>query len=211
MKDYQQQLDTFTEHADKKTIEFYLEKYWLDKDELNTIWLPIKNKIYNERFNYLPDPVFNAHFDIITLLGGSLLTKQELGQLQSCMKITGDKYLIILEVFDENNPPHTSGPPFRFKFPADITWETIISGAELSLIVFQLPERNWFVFGDSGKWGKYKANDYEYPLDITGFDEKYSDLFKSSFNNPGEDVVELKNWLKYYGLKPSEIDKYTSY
>jgi hypothetical protein len=205
MKDYQHQLDGWTDNANKKKIQEYLEKYWLDRHELNEVWLKIKNKIYNPTFKAFPEPVFNSSFDTIVRKGGSVLSQDKLTQIQSCMKNIGERYLLLVEDYDETNPPHTSGPPFRFKYPVDISWEEMNDGGELSFIVF-LPERNYFVFGDSGQLGKYTGNDYEYPLDIIGFNRKYSDLFQSKFKIPEEDIEDLKEWTASYGMKLHGVD-----
>jgi hypothetical protein len=206
MKDYQNQLNGFTKNADKKKIEEYLEKYWLDKQEMNGVWLKIKNTIYNPMFKAFPDHVFNEYFDTIIRKGGCVLYQNELELMQSCMKAIGEQYLFIVEDYDETNPPHTSGPPYRFKYPVDISWNSIISGAELSFLVFKMPERNYFVFGDSGQWGKYAGNDYESPLNIIGFNRKYADLFHSKFKIPKEDIKDLKEWTESYGMEFPEVD-----
>jgi hypothetical protein len=206
MKDYQNQIDEFTDNADKNKIEKYLEKYWLDKRDLNEVWLNIKNKVFSTAFSAFPDPLYNVSFDTIIRKGGCLLYQDELEQIQLCMKNFGEKHLFIIEDYDETNPPHTSGPPYRFKFPVDISWKEIIGGAELSWLVFRIPERNYFVFSDSGQWGKYAGNDYEYPLDIIGFDKKYSDLFHEKFKVPPEEVEDLKEWTASYGMKLPGFD-----
>ena len=205
MNDYQKQLDkynNFPEHRNK--AEQYLEKYWLDKNELKEVWLKIKNRIFNKDFIHLPDPVINKDLDVIILKGGIVLYEKEFELFQSCMKSIGDNYFIILEDYDENNPPHSSGPPYRFKFPVNITWEEMTSGGDsymLSYDVFLRPIRNYFVFGDSGAWGKYAGSDYEWPLDIIGFDKKYSDLFHDKFEIPEDDIEDLMRWTAFYGMK----------
>ena len=83
----------------------------------------------------------------------------------------------------------------------DISWEAILSGAEISSDVFQRPIRNYFVFGDSGQWGKYAGDDYESPLHIIGFNKKYSDLFHNKFKIPEEDIEDLKEWIASNGMK----------
>jgi hypothetical protein len=201
VKDYQSRLDSFTNYADKKRIESYLNKFWLDREEFNKYWLKIKNNIFNPDFKLIPEPVFNTNYENIILKGGSVLYKDEFERLQSCMQITGDKYFIIFEDYDEKYPPNNSGHPYRLKFQINILWEDIMSGAELSSDIFQRPIRNYFIFGDSGQWGKYVANDYEYPLDITGFNKIYSDLFRSKFKNSKRDIKDLKRWLRHYGMK----------
>ena len=159
---------------------------------MDDVWLEIKNTVFNPGFKELPDPVFNEYFDTIIRKSGLVLDKVEFELLQSCMKATGDRHFIILEEYN----PYTSEPPYKLKYPINITWEEMTSGGDPYMIpydVFFRPIRNYFVFGDSGKWGKYAGNDYEWPLDITGFDKKYSDLFHSKFKIPKEDVKDLKD------------------
>jgi hypothetical protein len=205
MKDYQKQLDKnkdFPEYI--KNAEPYFEKYWLDKSELNDVWLEIKNRIFNQEFHQLPNPVINKGLNIIILKGGIVFLEKEFELFQACMKMTGDKHFIVLEDYDENNPPHLSGPPYRLKFPIDITWEQMTEGGapkHVGFDVFMWSRRNYFVFGDSGTWGKYEATDYELPLEIIGFDKKYSGLFHDKFKIPSEDVADLKRWTASYGIK----------
>jgi hypothetical protein len=206
MKDYQKRLDEFTDYSDKKTIEEYLKKYWLDKQELKEVWLNKKDTIFNPNFKVLPDPVFNQNFDTIILKGGSVLYEQEFEILRSCMKVTGDKYLLLVEDYDEETSPIVAGPSSRFKYPINISWKEIMSGAELSMDIFLRPIRNFFVFGDSSQWGRYAGNDYDSPLDIIGFDRKYYDLFYEKFKVPEEDIEDLREWTASYGMKYPDID-----
>ena len=56
-------------------------------------------------------------------------------------------------------------------------------------------QNEYFVFGASDAWGKYAANDYENPLDLIGFKEKYSALFKKNFKVSDEEKQEIISWL----------------
>ena len=107
---------------------------------------------------------------------------------------------------DDEISAYTDEPSNRFKYHVNITWEEIMSGAELSQVIFLHPVRNFFMFGDSGQWGRYIGNDYESPLDIIGFDSKYSDLFHSEFRVPKEDIEDLKRWTASYGMKLPGVD-----
>ena len=195
MKDYQKQLDKFLDFPENKDVVVeYLEKYWLDKQELNEYWIKIKNEVFNPDFSIIPDPVFNKDFDWIVRLGGTALAPEEYELFHSCMKITGDKYFIVLEDHDEDNPPHNSGPPLRFKYPIDITWEEITGGADISEQIYVWPMRMYFIFGDSGKWGKYAGSDYPSPIDIIGFQREYADLFQGKFKISEKELEDLKQW-----------------
>jgi hypothetical protein len=202
MKDYKPQLDQYLDFPDhKKQVEIYLKKYWLDKTELNDIWIPIKNKVYSPKFKAIPDIVYNANFDHFIQKGGVVFGREDFNLFMSCIKVIGDKQFVILEDYDDANPPHTAGPALRFRYPTTITWEEIRSGADISDQTFKWPARNWFVFGDSGQWGKYTGSDYKYPLDIIGFTRKYSSLFTRKLVIPKEDIADLKVWTAFYGIK----------
>ncbi len=210
MKDYQALLDrynNFPEH--RQAAEQYLEKYWLDKKELTQEWLEIKNRIFNKDFHSLPDRHINENYNVIILKGGIVFFKEEFEIYQTCMKIVGDKYFIVLEDYDENKSANTSGHPYRLKFPVNITWEEMISHGDpylLSSEVFLIPTRNYFVFGDSGMWGKYEGIDYRVPLSIIGVDENYYGLFYDKFRVPNEDVEALKKWTASCGMKLTGYD-----
>lgn len=220
MKDYHEQLITFAFPDSKEQTEEYFNRYWLNKAELIEIWQNIKDTIYNGNFNILPnnivdkdsdiilmqnispDKIFKEGFNSILLKGGIIFTQEDFELLQHCMTDIADEYFIILEDYDENNPPHNSGPPLRFKYPADISWREMNISEGICYELFQRPVRNYFVFGDTGEWGKYVANDYRYPLDIIGFKKENSDLFYSKFKITDEDKKDLREWL------PAEYQKY---
>jgi len=201
---------------EKKIQEEYLTKYWLKKEELNDVWIEIMTGIFNSNFRNLRDRVFKEDFDFIVTAGGTLLYKEELELLQSCMKITEDKYFVVIEDL-EVNPAEKHAPvgteidlPLRFRYPSNVSREEIMSGGGLSRNVYDRPIRNFRVFGDRGKWGVYSAFDYEWPLLVIGFDRNFSYLFHSKFIVPEEDapeeyVAELE-WARKFGVKFPQMD-----
>lgn len=195
MKNYKLQLEAFSFPESKKLTKKYFDLFWLDRDELNENWRIIKNNIYNKNSTNLFEYKFNPGFEIIPFKGGLLLTKEEFEILKLCMKTTNDTSFVIIEDYDDESPPHNSGPPLRFKYPADITWQDIMGGGYISIELFQMSHKNYFVFGDSGEWGKYVANDYKFPLDIVGFKNKYAKLFKQNFILSSEERNEIYEWL----------------
>ena len=60
----------------------------------------------------------------------------------------------------------------------------------------------YFVFGMSGNYGKYSANDYEYSLEIIGFKPELAHIFQGHFRQSKEEQEEIREWLpqKYKGL-----------
>jgi hypothetical protein len=188
MKDYQSLLSKFSNgffsfYTHKEYIGIpnevikYLEKYWLNKEELDKIWKPIRNTIFKGDFWSLPDGIFPKDFETITLIGGSVLHNEEYyKRVQQCMNEAGDKYFIIVEDYDESNPPGNSPPqpgvidwpPLHFKFPSNIGYKEVMSGEFVSEEVMWVGDRNYFFYGDSRNWGIYAEDGFN-SLSFIGF------------------------------------------
>jgi len=178
----------------------YLEKYWLDELELNSYWLPRKNRVFNPASKDLPDLMFNGGYELIAQKAGVLFTKDEYLAFQKCMKDAGDDYFVVIE----NNYSRCLTeclPRVRFKFPVGTTWLELNNGNESfpDISYYDLifnPQKHFFVFGNNCKWGKYSANDYDStPLDIIGFKAEISSLFRAHFSVSQEEQIELSDWL----------------
>lgn len=179
----------------------YLEKYWLDITEFNSCWLRIKNKIFNPDSKDLPELMFNEGFELLAQKAGILFTKEEYYALQKCMKFAGDEYFVIIEnKFSMNEIGDY--PCLRFKFSVNTTWKELNNDDEKafsdisSYDLLLNPQKHFFVFGDSGLWGKYTANDYnDTPLDIIGFKLELATIFQEHFKQPKEEQKEIREWL----------------
>lgn len=192
MTDYEKQLRFYVEDETREQTASYFEKYWLGKSEYLQKWLPIQKTIYDVSGDRFPDVRFQVGFEVIALRGGLIFTEEDFSLLQTCIKETGDKYFAVVEHVDEANPRHGE-PPLRFRFPSSITWDELLSGGYVSMELFQVAVKEYFVFGDTGTWGKYVANDYIYPLDLVGFQEGISKLFRERFQPLIES--EVSAWL----------------
>ena len=71
----------------------------------------------------------------------------------------------------------------------------IDEGEGISYEMFLRPVRNYYIFGDSGNWGQYSANDYKTPLDILIFKPEYASIFKEQFKQSKKEQREIKKWL----------------
>lgn len=212
MKEYQSILDKFSDgwcsfFTSKQysgiphEVIDYLDKYWLQKVEFDNTWLPIKNTIFKGDFKSLPS-IFKDDFEIIIEIGGSVInTENYYKQMQVCMKSLGDQYFVLVQDLDKpiNLPPFANvidWPPARFKYPVDISYEEILSGEFVSEERIQMGDIDYFVYGDSGNWGIYAGDDLFYPLHIIGFKKQFSELFRSHFSVPQNDVETVKQWLE---------------
>jgi hypothetical protein len=108
------------------------------------------------------------------------------------LKYTNDNYIFIVE----NHFGHTLDfPPIRLKFPATITWAELSSGNTISNLLLNGPIKEYFVFGDSGLWGKYVANDYGSAVDIIGYKKELAKHFIKHFKLNPEKQFRINNEL----------------
>jgi len=171
----------------------YLEKYFVPDEE----YLAYADSVMSEVFDLnakFPDFVFKHSF-FLTLKGGALFTFKDLEKIKECMRRTGDTCFLVFEDYDELSPPHSSGPALRFKYPNNIEWELMCINDGISYELFKRPIRNFYVFGNTGKWGRYVANDSETPLDIFGFDKEFRGVFEHNYNDPIIGQNEILEWL----------------
>lgn len=170
----------------------YLEKYWLPQKEYEKKWKPIQDIIFINQEKSLPELIFSEQYNLLALRGGCLFMEEDFIQLQKCLIALEEKYFVVIE--------NTFGgkqeePTFKMKFPVNITWNELTSGNYISSIIFEMYRKEYFVFGESGSWGKYAANDYESPLDLIGFKPELGTIFKEYFQQSQEEQNEIYNWL----------------
>ncbi len=178
--------------GDISLAESYLKKYWLSEDEYDAKWKPIQEKVFTSSETSPPDLVFKEGYEMVALRGGCLFLREDFEQLRECLLKTGETHLVIVE---NSFGGILEDPSFRMKYPAEISWEEITNGNFISSTIIEHPHKEYFVFGESGNWGKYSANDYTWPLDIIGFKPDYESVFRKSFEQPPEEWEEIKEWL----------------
>lgn len=177
--------------GNEKFADEYLQKYWLSEQEYLSSWEPIQNKIFIEGEN-LPNLIYHSEFEIIVTNGGCLFTKENFLQLQKTIRNVGEKYFVVVQSGQE----YTKGEPkFRMKFPVSITWEELTSGNYISAVLLEMSFNEYYVFGSSGKWGKYSATDYLRSLDIIGFKPELASVFQENFKQSKEKREEIQKWI----------------
>ena len=177
--------------GNKQQATEYLKKYWLTEEEYQRVWKPIQDKIFIQERG-LPDLLFTNKFEMLALRGGCLFIKEDFEQLQKVIQKIGETHFVIIQ----NTQDFTDGEPmFRMKFPVNITWEELISGNYISAVLLEMSYNEYFVYSESDKWGKYTANDYEYPMDIIGFKPEVAPIFKEQFKQSKEEQKEIRKWL----------------
>lgn len=197
IKEFQNQLTAYSfPESIEGTLE-YLEKYWLQEQEYLSTWKEVQSSIFILDLKF-PEMIINPEFRFFPRQGGLLFEQEEFELLKECTKESKDKSLFIIEDYNEFSPPHESGPLLRFKYPINLTWSEINAGEGISYELFQRPVRNYFVFGDSGKWGKYVANDFDIPAEIYCFKKELELFFKQKFKIEDEEDIGLKELMPEY-------------
>lgn len=176
--------------GNKKLAEEYLQKYWLSEQEYLSVWKLIQDKIFIE--DTMPNLIYHPEFEMIALRGGCLFLEEDFKQFQKVMQEVGEEYFVIIQ----HSQDFTDGEPmFRMKFPVNITWEELTSGNYISAVLLEMSYNEYFVFGKSGNYAKYSANDYEYPLDIIGFKPELASIVQRHLEQSKEEEKEIWEWL----------------
>jgi len=192
MKEYSAILDVFSREGyemyssivsaaqwgNRQIAENYLERYWLSFAEYQHTWKQVQDRVFINQEAGLPAMIFSPGYEVQASPGGCLFVQEELARLQECTQAISEKFLFVIEnTFGER----VKEPIFRMKFPAGICWDELTGGNFASSILLEMPHKEYFVFGESGTWGKYVANDYEFPLDILGFKPEVATVFGNRF------------------------------
>ncbi|MFT4778211.1 MAG: hypothetical protein ACJAU0_002323 [Flavobacteriales bacterium] len=153
----------------------------LDFEQYKSVWFERRQSIFGVKSSCSDLPLFSKEFYIKPLVGGCLFDKEDFESLQKCMDLFGDNYFVIEEdnglTKGSDFSIHRS-PRLRFIYPSDIKFEDLFlldpDLGHTEVIGYELnsPVRNYFVYGDSMKWGKYVGNDLNngMGLEVLGYD-----------------------------------------
>jgi len=136
--------------------------------------------------------VFTSGYELHVSIGGCLFVQEEFERLQQCTQIIAEKSLFVIE---NTFGGRVKEPIFRMKFPTDIWRGELTSGNFASAILLEMPHKEYFVFGESGSWGRYVANDYEFPLDVLGFRRESASIFRDKFRLTEAEAHEIGQLL----------------
>lgn len=203
MKEYQKQLDFYSDPDTFITTCSYLEKYWLFNNELQNYWMKILHNIYDTTVNKFPGLMFQNEYAFIPLMGGSFFNREDYNTLKKTFKFLGDKYFVIIQNYNEEEPLINADnegneyiyPTFNFKYPTDLSWEELMNGGYMTREFFGMLHNDYFVFSESGKFGLYITNDYDHPFLLIGFKKEYSTFFINNYFPTRDDIDYIEKWL----------------
>ena len=112
-----------SEWGKKDIAQNYLSKYWIDQFEYEGKWKAIQDRIFINQDKGLPEMVFNDNYNLLAIRGGVLFEEADFRDLQACLLEIGEKNFVVIEnTFGKSNEV-----PLRMKYPANITWEELMS------------------------------------------------------------------------------------
>ena len=164
--------------GDRQVAQNYLERYWLSFAEYQRTWKQVQDQVFINQDVGLQNMVFSPGYELQASRGGCLFVREEFARLQECTQAISEEFLFVVE---NTFGGRVKEPVFRMKFPTGISWDELAGGNFASSILLEMPHKEYFVFGESGAWGKYTANDYESPLDILGFKREVASVFGKKF------------------------------
>lgn len=225
-REYDTLLETICDRELLLKTQKYCSEYWLNSHEFSKKWQPIKDVIFRKEAKCFPEIMFNPDYELILVRGGMIFTQEDYEKLQLCMRRAGDQYWVVFsnssnvyveadKCDSDNSDPFLIGPqieyPVMLKFPSCLSWQGLLSGGLFSEEIFQMGIRDYFVYGDSGMWGKYVANDYVHPLDVIGYRRDVATTFRELFSISKREKAELeKKWIpkEYISLCRKKQDTY---
>lgn len=178
--------------GNRQVAEDYLKRYWLSSVEYERTWKRVQDRVFTNQEVGLPQMVFASGFEMQASQGGCLFVQDEFVKLQECARAIPEQFLFVIE---NTFGGRLKKPIFRMKFPTSISWGELAGGNFASAILLEMPHKEYFVFGDSGSWGKYVANDYEIPLDILGYKQEVANIFRGKFKLSEIEERELAEML----------------
>ncbi len=154
----------------------FLQQYAMDDAEYEGKCKQTMRKV----FAYSPECFFDIRYktmqDLLSNLSNYfsyssslLFWKESYELIQAICVEYGDRYIYILEEERCETAPEAA---FKLKIPVNHSWETVTNGGCIANVLFNMFCNNYYVFGDSGKWGKWCDYDNDY-IDYEVFTYKY--------------------------------------
>lgn len=182
----------------------FLHQYAMSDSEYNNICIPAMRKIfvskpetYFDIRNMGVGELFGVESDYFTYLSSPLFWKETYELIQAVCKDYGDQYIFIVE---EERCEECPEAAFKLKIPISNSWEVVSEGGFIADVLFNMFNNNYYVFGDSGNWGKWCDYDNDYiDYEVFGYKDSnaailaYKDYFSISKNDFKECVNLPKN------------------
>lgn len=197
---YNKMFSIWPDISKKESIQkgkYFLQKYAMDEKVFRNECFPIMQKIYKSTTdmpfniqNMSIRNIFQNGYKKSILINSPLFNKDHFLAIQKIAEAYKEKNFFIIEDEMCEDSPEMA---FKLKIPVNLTWEELTNGGCISDVVLNMPQNDFYVFGESGKWGRWC--DYENPwidYEVFGYIE---------------DNQEVHDYLYRYVLSKSEYDK----
>jgi hypothetical protein len=176
----------------------FLQKYYMDDVEYEGKCMQAMRKVFANnpesffdiRYKTIQDLLSNqSHY--FSYQSSPLFWKESYELIQAICVKYGDRYIYILEEERCETAPEAA---FKLKIPVNHSWEMLANGGCIANVLFNMFQNNYYVFGDSGKWGKWCDYDNDF-IDYEVFAYKYETpqiaAYKDYFAITEEDYKSL--------------------
>lgn len=181
----------------------FLHQYAMNDIEYKDICTPVMQKI----FKFSPSRNFDINvmsmtemiddeFDYFSYNSSPLFWKESYELIQKICAEYGDNYIFILEE-EECEIPHDSA--FKLRIPVCKSWEELSNGGYITDVLFNRSNCNYYVFGDSGMWGKW--------CDYDNVNWDYETFCYKHITPP---VLEYKTYFSEYIIQDDKFRSETS-
>ena len=175
----------------------FLQKFAIDNIVFKNECVPVMQNIFrmaaNDIFNikYMStNDLFQFGIKKRIIINSPLFDKDRYYAIQRIAKAFKEKYFFIIE---DETCENSSEIAFKLKLPVNLTWEELIGGGFVVDVIFNMPQNNYYVFGESGNWGRWC--DYEnHWIDYEAFGYKV-------------DLQEVHDYLHRFELTKHEYDE----
>lgn len=176
----------------------FLSKYSMSDDEYTKECVPVMHEIFTysakSKFDIRKTPVtdlFPDNFSCISYQSSPLFWKESFELVQAICKGFKEKHIFIVEEEQCEEVPEIA---FKIKIPIDISWESISNGGFITDVLFNMFNNNYYVFGDSGCWGRW-----------SDYDNDFMDYEVFGYKIETQAVLAYKN---YFSITNNEFHKH---
>lgn len=182
--------------GDAEVARIYLEKYFISPDNFQETWGSTQEELFDPATRNLDRLVFRKSTAVFPQIGGVALTSSSLKEIKLVMQEAGDKEFVLISSAESQNRSETL--ILRMKYPITVSWEEVMSGGFISTVLFEMGHNDYFIFGKSGLWARYVANDYEIPIDLFSVDDSLVSAVKQYFQLAEIQAEQLKPVIPDY-------------
>jgi len=174
MKEYDQLKAKYAFPATSHLTDAYLDSFYLSNADYQRQYLSIQERVFCKPNLTEDDCIFFPSFKTYQYGASLVFTRKKYELLQKLLSQTTDSSILLIE--DDATLP--SAHLIKLIINKNCNWINLsVKDEGICYEVFGRPVRNYFVYGNSGTWGMYNANDWRHEKCFWGFDERFpSDL-----------------------------------